>query len=640
MRSWRLIFLVVLFPFSLLGQVRVDEPVKDLGEVFEKRGHVKTVFTLNNPSFTDTLRIVDVETSCGCTAILTNDTLIFPRSSTDLDVSYDPEGRLGLFVKSVAVTVGKNSAETSKLFLKIMGNVVAENYSTQDVNKALVEYKVAPIYFYPLSPYDTAYFDLGYVSTFINDLSYEIDFYQFTTVGVEVEVRGYEQIEALENLIQFSQKRLEQGFLRRGFSAKTVFFNEPVFKISKELPAWAAASIRLYSVNFDEKEALESKVKVTSDEVIQENKLLLDYTRFGLPKHEEVAAELNLEAIEGKLFLNGELDLQGIILMPWKKSEKLKKKYAKQLTKEIYKELSSTTGAGKKAIRISFDSLGVHPSDKYYFALWDKSDEQRTEEVKYQVKSEQITPPLLPTYKQLYTEKATIDTANHLFKQFFASCLASLSFTDTLHLLLVSNYDKSFSDAPQKLRTNAQRVKEQLLRLFEVQTNKVVAIEVKHLLRGDSKQLTTQNNSFNYFTIVPLTNLRKDIVVPHPKPYMVNFDYYFKGIDTKAWGFKQFAEYINAAVVTNGFVELRIESSISEIPIEEAEPNTTLAYNRLIESEKRLLETMTKKLIDPNRILFTDELVVKQGPAYDGTIPVLHYRKFHYIRIVAEESLK
>ena len=124
-----------------------------------------------------------------------------------------------------------------------------------------------------------------------------------------------------------------------------------------------------------------------------------------------------------------------------------------------------------------------------------------------------------------------------------------------------------------------------------------------------------------------------------PHPYQVNFDYYFNGVDTASWLFDKFANYIAAAVEQDGFIELRIESSISKIPIEHDLPNEYLVYARANESEKRLRLYLKKKLIDDNRIIFTEQRYLIQGPVYDGTIPILQFRKFQYIKIVPQKYL-
>ena len=82
-----------------------------------------------------------------------------------------------------------------------------------------------------------------------------------------------------------------------------------------------------------------------------------------------------------------------------------------------------------------------------------------------------------------------------------------------------------------------------------------------------------------------------------------------------------------------------MESSISRIPIEAEQPNEYLVYLRALESEKRLRKFVKTKLIDANRIIFTEQRYIIQGPEYDGTIPILQFRKFQYIKIVPQKYL-
>ena len=648
MRFFGLIGLVLLSNL-VFGQIRVDQPVQDLGDIFENSGKVTVKFRLENPYLEDTIRIVDITTSCGCTAVLTQDTLIPPRSSISLDVSYDPSGRLGLFVKSVELTTITGRDERNKLFLKIAGNVVAENYTVRNVDRELVSYKVAPIYFYPITAFDTSYLDFGYIGSFINDLTYEIDFYQFTTLGIEVEVAEHADIEKLEFLLNFSRKKVLREFQRRGFPASSVFFDEPVFKKATDLPAWASGSIRLYSVNFDAEELEESLIHVSSTESIRQTKMLLDYQRFSLPEIEEIVKEVNLESIEGKLFLNGSLDLRGTILMPWKKSDKLREKTAKKLRKAIQKQIRETTGATKKEVNISFDSLGIHPDDKFRFILWDQADLEETETIRYEVKPDDITPPLLPTYHQAYQEPVQLDTQSAAFKHFWENCLLNQQAGHTIRILIESSVSTKRKNLD---KTNAEfalergnYIKNTLEDMFFSKTGDSLQVEVRHVVRGPEFELSKRESAFDYeqfdyFTIIPLVHHNPEFKVEKTSPYMVNFDYFFKGIDVGAWGFQRFANYIAATIEKEGFIELRIESSISRIPIDPKKSNLFLAYSRLLESQKRLKRALSKRLVDPNRIIFTDELVLEQGPNYDGTIPVLKYRKFHYVRIVPEKLLK
>jgi hypothetical protein len=120
---------------------------------------------------------------------------------------------------------------------------------------------------------------------------------------------------------------------------------------------------------------------------------------------------------------------------------------------------------------------------------------------------------------------------------------------------------------------------------------------------------------------------------------MVNFDYFFNGVDTSSWVFNKFANYIAEEVKHFGYVHLIMESSISQIPIEKKKANIFLAYERALESQTRIKDLMAQRLIDPNRIIFSEERFLVQGPEYDGTIPIIKFRKFQYIKIVPEKHL-
>ena len=99
------------------------------------------------------------------------------------------------------------------------------------------------------------------------------------------------------------------------------------------------------------------------------------------------------------------------------------------------------------------------------------------------------------------------------------------------------------------------------------------------------------------------------------------------------------ANYIAEEVEQNGFIRLIMESSISQIPIEKKKTNVFLAYERALESQNRIKAFMKKRLVDPNRIIFSEERFLVQGPKYDGRIPIIKYRKFQYLKVIPEKHL-
>lgn len=638
------ILFVLLLTFIAKGQIQVKEPVRDLGDIFEKSGPVTIQFELENPYRNDTIIIADIITSCGCTAALAEDTVIYPGSSLSLDVVYDPTNRPGLFVKSIELTTRSGVADQHKFYLKILGNVVQESFTGREVSGELKDYQVAPIYFYPITWYDTAYFSLSYLETFVNDLTYEIDYHQFTTIGMDVVVTDLSEVLELEPQLDHLKEKIQQAFYRRGYAPTTVFFDEPFVKISDSLPNWATGSICLYSSNFDAPHLLESEIEVIATENVKQEKMLLSMERFALPEVEEVLDAVNFETIETKLFLNGGLTLKGQIHMPWKKSEKLRKKTAKKVRKAIQKAIKSRTGANSKEVSITIDPTFIHRDNKYKFLLWDEADRETTEHLKYVVKPEEITPPLLPTYRTYYELGKALSINERKFVHFWENLILNAKAGHPVELLINVGYFQQDENIKHKWQAAAQQVSDYLSGRFKEETGFDLNIITKLNRRGprynDLKDLKLDFKRFNYINLIPIVHNRKDIRVAAPSPYQVNFDLYFNGIDKGAFGLHRFVKEIAKMVNKYGYVELVMESSASKIELDEHLSNKTVAYQRLLESQKRLLEVMVQHLIDPNRILFSDEVVIIQGPEYDGSLPVLSYRDYHYLKIIPEKYLK
>lgn len=91
----------------------------DFGNIKESDGKVSCVFTVTNTGKAP-LVITRVIASCGCTTPQYEQEPIAPGKSGKITVTYNPAGRPGQFVKTIAVySNGKDGAFT----LKIKGNV-------------------------------------------------------------------------------------------------------------------------------------------------------------------------------------------------------------------------------------------------------------------------------------------------------------------------------------------------------------------------------------------------------------------------------------------------------------------------------------------------------------------------------------
>jgi hypothetical protein len=645
MKKILFIFISIL-SLNGLGQILVDNPSQDLGDVYEDKGEVTAKFILKNPYKNDTIRIYDITTSCGCTVILSEDTLIMPESSIELKLSYNPKGRAGLFQKSIEVVSRVGIYEQHRLYLKITGNVVAQNMAVRDVNPELIEYLVAPINFYSITPYDTSYLDFNFFISFVNDISYEIDFYQFTTLGFEIGIDNYDHIEQLEYLMNFTKAKIVREFSLRGYQRNNIFFQDPVF-VQEKLPEWASASIKVYSVNFGDDYTTNSVIKTSRDEFVENENLMLNLKKNARPSIEDVVAAVNFEGLEGKLFLNNSLNLQGVILSPKRMTYHDREKMASSLEKVIFKKLKKSSGITKKNVQVHFDSLGYHPGNKYLFQLWDKSDEEKQQAFSYELKNDIITPPLLPTYKQSTLLSTSIDETNPDFKYFWKNLLLNQKAGKDISLLIESSKSTipraGTDDMLILARNDGNKAKDFLIKKFKSETGRELQITVKPFIHGPEydpeNKYHTDYRQYEYINIIPIVHAEGMENEYSPNPYLANFDYFFIGVDTSSWVFSKFANYIAEEVEQFGYVNLILESSISQIPIEKRKANIFLAYERALESQHRLQTFLEKKLIDPNRIIFTEERFLVQGPKYDGKIPIIKYRKFQYIKIIPEKFL-
>lgn len=644
-RNFLISIIFILFGLNGIAQIRITNPKFDFGDIFEENGLVYADFKLTNPYPTDTIKIKSVETSCGCTAILTQDTIIFPRSIVNLKVSYDPKGRVGLFQKSIKIKTITGKNEQNELYLQIVGNVVPK-VKIEKTNPQLIEYKVAPIYFYPITEFDTSYLDFNFIIDFVNDLTYEIDYFQFAKVGFKVKVRDHSKIEAIDYLIRYSKYKFIHEMKDRGYLISQIFFSEPIFEKDTTIPSWSLAQIKAYSLNFNQDELAQSKVKLTLPNTVDNNEFLLDVNDTSPLNVDSIFTKINFSELNKRLQQDSILVLNADFKTPEKYPKSDQDKFKKEIYKIIYKELKTISGIGKKELVINYDSTTTHASTMYQLRIWQNKDLEKDINVKYQVKKDNIIPPLLPTYKQkmIYITDS-IETMSTDFKQFWNCLLTYQKSYRHISLMLetscsnLTNSPKadllSFSDL------KAKKIKKIIQTKYYLATGHFITVNINTIVSGpqySERKMFTDSDYFqyDYFKLIPIYKSERKLPLKpiSPRPYVVNYDYYFIGIDTTSFVFKKFANYLIYEIQKYGYVELKTESSASFIPVDRRKSNLYLAYKHLEESKKRLYDYLSKRLVDPNRILISDERIMEQGIPYHKKTPIVRYRKYQYVTFV------
>lgn len=100
----------------------VEQNVYDFGTINESDGPVSHSFSVKNEGNMP-LVITRVIASCGCTSPEWPKEPIAPGDSTTLKVTFDPDGRLGMFAKTISIY---SNGKRGSYILTIRGKVVEE----------------------------------------------------------------------------------------------------------------------------------------------------------------------------------------------------------------------------------------------------------------------------------------------------------------------------------------------------------------------------------------------------------------------------------------------------------------------------------------------------------------------------------
>lgn len=111
------------------GKIQFENTTFDYGDLREEVGAAHGMFTFKNIGNAD-LKIVNVKTSCGCTASEYSKGVIKPGESGYVKATYSTTGRPGPFRKTITVTTNDVDNPNTVLFIK--GNVFAKGSSEAD----------------------------------------------------------------------------------------------------------------------------------------------------------------------------------------------------------------------------------------------------------------------------------------------------------------------------------------------------------------------------------------------------------------------------------------------------------------------------------------------------------------------------
>lgn len=120
---------LVTFSFSIMaqmGKIKFDKMTHDYGDLKMEIGRADATFTFTNVGDGD-LKIVNVKTSCGCTASDYSKNVIKPGEQGFVKATYSTTNRPGPFRKTITVTT--NDVDNPNTILTIKGNVFKKDQS-------------------------------------------------------------------------------------------------------------------------------------------------------------------------------------------------------------------------------------------------------------------------------------------------------------------------------------------------------------------------------------------------------------------------------------------------------------------------------------------------------------------------------
>lgn len=130
----KLFFFLLAFTtlsYNIVGQgkIQFDITTHEFGELKEEMGRATATFTFTNVGNAD-LKVVNVKTSCGCTASDYSKNIIKPGEKGFVKATYTTTGRPGPFRKSITVTT--DDVEKPNTVLFITGTVLKKSAAEAD----------------------------------------------------------------------------------------------------------------------------------------------------------------------------------------------------------------------------------------------------------------------------------------------------------------------------------------------------------------------------------------------------------------------------------------------------------------------------------------------------------------------------
>ncbi len=676
------IFIIVLFfglksVYSQQNTIWFENQIYNFGIIEEDGGVVFHTFTFENRT-SDSVKVVSVETGCGCMAAVLSDSIILPGAQGKIQMVYDPAGRFGSFVKSASVTFQADSMRTVR-YLNVKGLVIND-----------IEKSNASDYFISLAPFrqmintktDTVYKQTDAFQKFVNDITFVIDREGFVNLTWNIK---YDKLAGKQWAEQFAQDMaatVKRELQRRNYSNAPAGHRFVYIEENKPVKGYVM-DVLLTADKYTDFNRNTSLIERTQKVPVQDTmvflpfpyrKNLLQYKAFSM-NTKWYKAEKNKDALKWidnlriKALTNDSLLLGGVIYLPVEKRDEslIKKKIEESvyfhefIEKELVKQ-----GIPAKKIRLTKPELYTLPVTGFQSAFYSTLSLPEVKETKvmeedfslfnggeYAIKDEYPVQNL-PVYKQNYHGKGVrIDTSNVDFQRMMRLVMYQKSQGRKVVLYIESsasnlptreNFD-NFYVAELRAKESRALIESWLVRNGYRKDSLEFAQPI-HLIQGPEYNLDyflhSYYKAYQYIRLIPVYVNPFDELKAGLKPYMINFGIGDMELVYEAAMFQEFAAKLAEVILKQGFVKLKIESSSSKVPNVEGGNNSILAWRRAEDARKKVERALMKYGADPGRLIITEERALVQGPEYKGDVKTRpdKYEPFQYIKLLPEAVLR
>lgn len=688
-------FILFLFSFSTaksqLLNIGFDKLLHDFGYIKESEGNVFCVFEVfNREKFP--VEITEVSTSCGCTVPFIEQKIIEPGKSCYVKIAYDPKGRPGRFMRSAELKI-KAGGNESLYFINVKGVVIEKEIlkeyseSSDKINKLYIK----PFRSEVISSSDFRFLSDPAFRDFINDITYEIDQNNFTTLKLELFSSLSDENNPMdEDLFPVIKKFILAEMEKRNYSPNQVSFSDnyvydPLFSGEKK------ASVKISSVflnndtipesGFYRKKNNPANTGAIQNSKIENDTLVIQRAAAGIYRQSGKKLKVDdeyksfLENCTRAVLTDRKIYL-GITVKAFARENDLAKtksvisELIAQLHNDIALSLENEGISSLKAdftvpvIQIKVSSEKKSPPPEFFITRYYPEIEKirnidsallfahRKKSI-YADENGIYKAPVqnLPVYFQYVSKgKNAIDTSSLDFKLWKKVMLAEMAGDKKIGFLIEAGssndpaYKKNEPEYISRLRHQqvVEILKKELKNKNEIEFPDPVLLKqgpVSHINRNR----ILFYDEYDYIKIIPVFITDSVHVSPDEinMPYIIHFNYNDFTLPAGSEIFQSFISRLIPALDQEGSVRLVIETSSTIVPVKGYSDNEYLSEVKAEQTKEILLDEIKKRGYDPMRIIITEKRALLQGPFYrPGYESSNMYEKYQYIKIIPENIIR